>query len=184
MTTMADIELETPRLLLRPPRLEDFDAWAAFMASGDYLRYIGGEQPRPVAWRGLMTVIGSWAALGYGFFSVYEKASGRWIGRLGPWQPEGWPGTEVGWSIAPSEAGKGYASEGAAAAIDWSFQHLGWTEVIHTIDADNAASKRVAAKLGSRYLRQGRLPEPFHEKEVEVWGQSREDWLARRGGAA
>lgn len=186
MMTIADIELETPRLLLRPPRLEDFDAWAQFMSAGDYLQYIGGPQPRPVAWRGLMSVIGSWAALGYGFFSVFEKSSGRWIGRLGPWQPDGWPGTEVGWGIVESAGGQGYASEGAAASIDWAFDHLGWSEVIHTIDAGNLASKGVARKLGSRYLRQDRLPEPFHEKEVEVWGQSREEWRARRkaGGAA
>ena len=131
-------------------------AWAGFMASGDYLRYIGGPQGRPLAWRGLMSVIGSWAALGYGFFSVFEKSSGRWIGRLGPWQPEGWPGTEVGWGIVESEGGKGYASEGAAAAIDWAFDRLDWSEVIHTIDTGNLASKGVAAKLGSRYLRQDR----------------------------
>ncbi|MET4730933.1 RimJ/RimL family protein N-acetyltransferase [Lysobacter enzymogenes] len=184
MMTIADIELETPRLILRPPRLEDFDAWADFMSAGDYLQYIGGPQPRPIAWRGMMSVIGSWAALGYGFFSVYEKSSGRWIGRLGPWQPEGWPGTEVGWGIVESEGGKGYASEGATAAIDWAFDHLGWSEVIHTIDAGNLASKGVARKLGSRYLRQDRLPEPFHEKEVEVWGQSREEWRARRKAGA
>ncbi len=177
--TIPDIRLETPRLILRPPRLDDFDDWAAFMDAGDYLRYIGGPQPRSVAWRGLMSVIGSWAAYGYGFFSVYEKTSGRWIGRLGPWQPDGWPGTEVGWGIVESEGGKGYGTEGAAAATDWAFEHLGWSEVIHTIDADNLPSKGVAAKLGSRYMRQDRLPAPA-DIEVEVWGQTREEWQARR----
>ena len=34
-------------------------------------------------------------------FSVFEKDSGRWIGRLGPWEPHGWPGKEVGWGIVP-----------------------------------------------------------------------------------
>jgi RimJ/RimL family protein N-acetyltransferase len=123
-----------------------------------------------------MTVMGSWSAHGYGFFSVIEKSSGEWVGRLGPWQPEGWPGTEVGWGIKESEAGKGYASEGAAAAIRWAFEHLGWSEVIHTIAEDNVTSKRVAEKLGSRYLRMGRMAEPYDKVLVEIWGQSRHDW--------
>lgn len=113
-------------------------------------------------------------------FSVIEKVSGRWVGRVGPWQPEGWPGTEVGWSIAREAWGRGYAPEAAAVCIDWVFDHLGWDEVIHTIDPENAKSKAVAAKLGSTYLRMDRLPEPHHEKPVEVWGQTRAAWQARR----
>ena len=77
--------------------------------------------------------------------------------------------------------GRGYAPEAAAACIDWAFDTLGWSEVIHTISPDNANSKAVAAKLGSRFLRMDRLPAP-HEFEVEVWGQTREQWRAHRGG--
>ena len=76
--------------------------------------------------------------------------------------------------------GRGYAPEAAAASTDWAFDHLGWSEVIHTIDPDNANSKTVAAKLGSTYLRMDRLPEPHHEKPVEVWGQTRTQWQARK----
>lgn len=177
---IPDVQLETERLVLRLPQGQDFEAWAAFMADVDRTRYIGGAQPRSLAWRGLMTMVGSWAVLGFGMFSVIEKSSGRWIGRLGPWQPEGWPGTEVGWSIVSDAGGKGYATEGATAAIDWAFDTLGWSEVIHTIDPANAASKGVAAKLGSRYLRMDRLPAPHDANQVEVWGQSREEWFARR----
>src|SRR5690606_24170292 len=108
------------------------------------------------------------------------KATGRWVGRLGPWQPEGWPGTEVGWSIAREHWGKGFAPEGATAAVDWAFDQLGWSEVIHTIDEDNRNSKTVAAKLGSRFLRTGWLPAPEDARPVEIWGQSREEWIARR----
>lgn len=171
--------IETTRLILRPPRIEDFDQWATFMADVERTRYIGGEQPRPVAWRSFAAMVGTWALQGFGMFSVIEKRSGRWVGRLGPWCPEGWPGTEVGWSIVTDAGRQGYATEGSTAAIDWAFDHLGWSEVIHTIDSGNAASKAVAAKLGSTYLRQNRLPPP-HEGEVEVWGQSRDQWCARQ----
>lgn len=181
---IPDTRLETERLILRLPRNEDLDAWARFMADEETTRYIGGVQPRPMAWRALAAMLGSWHLQGFAMFSVIEKSSGNWIGRIGPWQPEGWPGTEVGWSLFREHWGKGYASEAARATIDWAFDNLGWSEVIHTILPDNVASKGVAAKLGSRYLRMGRLPEPHHENPVEIWGQTREQWLARtRQGA-
>ena len=89
---------------------------------------------------------GAWAMQGFAMFSIIEKSSGRWIGRLGPWVPEGWPGTEVGWGLLRDAWGKGYATEGATAAIDWAFAHLGWSEVIHTIGPENVASQAVASE--------------------------------------
>jgi len=176
--------IETARLILRPTLREDFDGWAALMADEDTARFIGGVQTRPVAWRGFLTMAGAWAMQGFAMFSIIEKSSGRWIGRLGPWVPEGWPGTEVGWALLRDAWGKGYAVEGATAAIDWAFAHLGWSEVIHTIGPENVASQAVARKLGSRNLRAGRLPAPFEHVPVDVWGQSREEWFARRAEAS
>lgn len=177
---LSRFQIETPRLLLRLPRREDYEAWAAFGADGEATRYIGGVQARSRAWRSLAATLGSWHLQGLGMFSVIEKTSGRWVGRVGPWQPEGWPGTEVGWSIAREAWGRGYAPEAASASIEWAFEHLRWQEVIHTIDPQNANSKAVAAKLGSTYWRMDRLPEPHHEKPVEVWGQTRAQSQARR----
>ncbi|HET6397866.1 MAG TPA: GNAT family N-acetyltransferase [Pseudoxanthomonas sp.] len=173
-------QLETARLLLRLPQAEDFEAWAAFKADEEANRFIGGTEPRAVAWRGLAAMVGAWSLRGFAMFSVIEKESGRWVGRVGPWQPEGWPGTEVGWSLVRERWGRGYATEAATACIDWAFDALGWDEVIHTIAPDNHGSKAVAARLGSRFLRMGRLPEPHHDKAVEIWGQSRVQWRARR----
>ncbi|HEY0232095.1 MAG TPA: GNAT family N-acetyltransferase [Dokdonella sp.] len=178
--SIFDIRLETERLILRPTAAEDFDGWAAFMGDAQAAHHVGGQQPRALAWRGFLSMAGAWQMQGYAMFSVIEKSSGRWVGRLGPWMPEGWPGTEVGWGIVREAWGRGYATEGAIAAIDWAFEHLGWTEVIHTIAPDNAASQGVARKLGSRNLREGRLPAPFEHVAVDIWGQSREEWFARR----
>jgi len=171
--------LETARLILRPTRAEDFDGWAEMMADPEAARFLGGVQPRPAAWRGFIGMAGAWAIQGFAMFSVIEKTTGRWIGRLGPWQPEGWPGTEIGWGLCRAAWGKGYATEGAAAAIDWAFDHLGWTEVIHCILPENDPSKAVARRLGSRFLNMGRLPAPFDAPEVEIWGQTREEWRRR-----
>jgi RimJ/RimL family protein N-acetyltransferase len=173
-------QLETPRLFLRPPRLEDFDAWASFLEDEAATQYIGGHQPRPTAWRSFMTMCGCWHMTGIAMFSVIEKSSGKWVGRLGPWFPEGWPQAEVGWGIAREHWGKGYASEGAAAAIDYAFDVLGWDSVIHCIDDGNLASQAVARKLGSTYLRRVRMPVPFDQMPIDAWGQTREQWQQNR----
>lgn len=173
--------IETDRLVLRPPSETDFEPWAALMADAEHVRYIGGPQPRAVVWRGLMTMIGCWASRGYGMFSVIEKSSGRWIGRAGPWCPEGWPDTEIGWSFLRDAGGRGYATEAATAATDWAFEVLGWTRIIHSIDPENTPSIAVAKRLGSTRTGGGYvLPPPFDTTFVELWGQSREQWRARR----
>lgn len=172
--------LETPRLLLRPPALADFERWAELAADAEVTRYIGGLQARAVAWRSFAAMVGMWSLTGIAMFSVIEKASGRWVGRLGPWRPEGWPGTEVGWSLHRDAWGKGYATEGARAAIDYAFDVLGWDEVIHCIDPANTNSQRVARRLGSTLRGPVRLPAPFEGEPSEVWGQSRAQWRSRR----
>jgi RimJ/RimL family protein N-acetyltransferase len=174
--------LETARLILRPQRPEDFEPWADFMADETATRFIGGTQTRSQAWRGFMSVAGAWAMTGVAMFSVIEKESGRWVGRLGPWTPADWPGTEVGWGLIRDCWGRGYATEGAAAAIDFAFDRLGWTEVIHCIDPANAASQSVARRLGSAVRGRGRLPAPYDDIEVDIWAQSREAWRAKRAG--
>jgi RimJ/RimL family protein N-acetyltransferase len=94
--------LETRRLILRAPELKDLDAYAEFMADEQSARFIGGVQSRSEAWRGLCQLAGSWYLNGYSMFSVVLKSNGRWIGRVGPWMPADWPGTEVGWAVKAS----------------------------------------------------------------------------------
>jgi RimJ/RimL family protein N-acetyltransferase len=179
MPTFDDLRLDTPRLILRPPRVEDLDAWAEMMLDEPTARFIGGVMPRPVCWRQLMTMIGAWHSQGFAMFSVIEKASGRWIGRLGPWQPDGWPGFEIGWAIVREYWGRGYAVEGAIATTNWAFDHLDRSNIIHSIAPENLPSQRVAQKLGSRHLGPGKLPAPFADDPVDLWGQTREEWRSR-----
>lgn len=176
---VSAFEITTERLVLRPPREEDFAGWAAFAADPRAMEFLGGVQPSSVAWRGFVGAVGGWHVQGFGILSVIERATGEWVGRLGTIQPYGWPGTEVGWGIVSSRWGRGYATEGAAAAIDFAVDRLGWAEVIHCIEDANLSSIRVAEKLGSRRLRTARLPPP-NEVEVAVWGQTAAEWRARR----
>ncbi len=172
--------LETARLILRVPDHTDFAAWAALDEDEVATRHIGGVQSRFTTWNKLLAAIGAWHVQGFSTFSVIENASGRWVGRVGPLHPEGWPGDEIGWTLAREAWGKGYATEAAIAAIDWTFANLGWPRIIHCIAPDNAASQAVARRLGSSRIGPGHLPAPYEDDPIEIWGQSREQWEAHR----
>ncbi|MDE1886286.1 MAG: GNAT family N-acetyltransferase [Xanthomonadaceae bacterium] len=172
--------IETARLILRQPAAADFEGYAQMFADADNVRHIGGQLARGAAWRRFLQMPGAWMVQGFAMFSVIDKASGEWLGQAGPWQPDGWPGSEVGWSFRRSAWGQGYAREAATASIDWAFANLGWTDVIHCIDSENAPSQALATRLGSRILRRTNLPAPFEDAIVDVWGQTREEWFARR----
>lgn len=176
----TDIRIETERLILRPPRIEDFERYAQQQADPNAMRFLGGVVPRHAAWRKFLQMPGAWAVQGFAMFSVLEKSSGRWMGQMGPWQPDGWPGTEIGYAFHPDAWGQGYAVESGAAAMAWAFETLGWSEVIHCIDPGNVASQKVAQRLGSANRGPGRLPAPLDDHPIHIWGQSREDWAANR----
>ena len=176
---MSAITLETDRLILRQPGLEDFEPLAAMMADAETTRFIGGQQEPAIVWRSLCGIVGHWSLRGYGFFSVWEKQTGTWLGRVGPWYPHGWPQPEIGWSLNRASWGKGYATEAATATMDWAFDTLGWADVVHLIHADNHPSQAVARKLGSRDL--GREVEVAgFGFRVDLWGQTAEDWRRHR----
>lgn len=172
--------LHTERLILRPIALEDFPRWAEMMADPEAARYLGGAQPAATAWRGFMTMAGAWSLTGISMFSLEDRETGLWLGRIGPWRPHGWPGNEVGWGLHPEAQGKGYGVEAATAALDYAFDVLDWSDVIHCIDPDNTPSQRLAERVGSRNLGPTRMPPPFDHLAVDAWGQTREEWRARR----
>ncbi len=144
------------------------------------MRFLGGVQSRAAAWRSLCGMAGAWTIRGFSMFAVTLRDSGRWIGRIGPHQPEGWPGTEIGWGLARAHAGKGYALEAAVATMNYAVDVLRWDDVIHTIDPDNAGSIALAQRLGSTNRGPVSLPAPLEGFRVDAWGQTAAQWRARR----
>jgi RimJ/RimL family protein N-acetyltransferase len=147
--------LETARLVLRAITADDLPAYAAMMAHGPTVRFLGGATlTREEAWRKLLTNPGMWAWLGYGYWAIERKADGRLIGQLGfgEFRRDLVPAIEtipeMGWAFHLDEAGQGYASEAAAAALAWIDATLAPDEIVAIIDPDNAASIRVAEKAG------------------------------------
>ncbi len=172
--------LMTERLILRPPSAEDFEEWAAFHADAKTMRFLGGVQSRSVAWRGLCAMAGAWPICGFAMFSLLRRDTGQWIGRVGPWQPEGWPGAEIAWGLSREHEGMGFAQEAAIAAMDYAFDILRWDAAIHIIDPENTASIALALRLGSSNQGPTKLPAPFGDFRVDAYGQSRDTWKNAR----
>jgi RimJ/RimL family protein N-acetyltransferase len=165
--------IETERLILRPWRATDIAPNTAMLSDPGTARFITADH-KPVTeelngWRNAAIMAGHWALHGFGMFVVEDRASYRYVGRVGPWCPPTWPGFEVGWGIAKEFRGKGYAVEAARASIDWVFSNFEIDEVIHCIEPENAASQAVARKLGAKI-----------EGEAQLLGHAADRWVTRR----
>jgi RimJ/RimL family protein N-acetyltransferase len=144
------IELETERLNLRMFREDDLERYAAICADTEVTRYLsdGKALTRAEAWRQMAMIIGHWQLRGYGIWAVEERKSKDLVGRIGFFNPEGWPGFELGWVLGREHWGKGYASEGARRAMDYAFTDMNREHVISLIHPDNRGSIRVAERIG------------------------------------
>jgi RimJ/RimL family protein N-acetyltransferase len=149
--------IETERLLLRGHGIEDFPAYAAMWADPVVTRFIGGAPlSQEEAWAKFLRVAGHWALLGYGFWAIEEKASGKRIGEAGilnvkrDIKPSIHDVPEIGWGLLPEAHGRGYATEAVRAIMDWAENRFGKTRMVCIIDPDNDASLRVAMRCGFR----------------------------------
>jgi RimJ/RimL family protein N-acetyltransferase len=146
---MQPPRLETDRLLLREFRPEDVGPHLASTRDPDVQQFLGGVREPYDAFLGLAAHAGHWALRGYGGWAVATRDDpDAMIGRVGLWEPEGWPGLEIGWKLHREAWGHGYATEAARAAIGWAWTVLDAPELISLIHPDNHASQRVAQRLG------------------------------------
>jgi RimJ/RimL family protein N-acetyltransferase len=147
--------LETERLILRGHTLDDFPAYAAMWGTEEVTRFIGGKpNTEEEAWAKFMRMAGQWTMLGFGFFAVEERATGRFIGETGfvegrrVIEPSLIGVPEIGWGFAPDVHGKGYAFEAASAARDWGETRFGNVAMRCIIAPENGPSLKLAGKLG------------------------------------
>ena len=171
--------VETARLLLRLPEASDAQPLLEIHEHPDVIKYVlSGASPGGItgAWRSIATMLGHWQMRGYGQWTVVEKATGDVVGRVGLWNPEGWPGIELGWITRRSRWGHGFATEAARAALGWTWHHVDTDHVISIIQPDNIASIRVAEKIGESLER----TEVRNGAEVHIFGIMRpvQSWFS------
>lgn len=118
-------------------------------------RLIGGKpSTEQQAWMRVMSYLGHWSLMNFGYWLVEEKASGAFVGEIGfadfkrDMQPPIQGTAELGWALSPAMQGKGYATEALQCALAWGKTHLPSKQVNCIIHPDNLASLRVAAKCG------------------------------------
>ena len=138
--------LTTERLTLRPLRYEDFPAYAAFLAT-DRAWGMGGPHGVRTAWEYFCNDTAQWTLLGMGGLMI-ETKGGAVIGQSAVCHGPIFPEPELGWFLYDGHEGQGYATEAAAAMRDWAFGPRGLTALVSYIERANAASIRVAERLG------------------------------------
>jgi RimJ/RimL family protein N-acetyltransferase len=167
--------LETERLLLRPPTLDDAERAGELLGDPEVMRFIGGTAP-PEAWEGIVERwLVRWEANGFGPFIVERRDDGRFVGRVGmhvwdtrTWVPSTWADAgdfgqpELGWALARAMWGSGYATEAARAVQEW----VQVESLVSVIAPANVASQRVAEKLGGVPAETVRL---FDTGDAVVW---------------
>jgi RimJ/RimL family protein N-acetyltransferase len=148
--------LDTQRLRLRAHTLEDFPAYAAMRADPAVMAHLGKGDllSEEDSWAKFQAMPGHWSLVQYGYWAIVEKASGAYLGNIGyadkkrPASHAASGAPEMGWALAASAHGKGYASEALAAALTWGREHFGPARVVCVISDDNDASIRLAERNG------------------------------------
>jgi RimJ/RimL family protein N-acetyltransferase len=154
-------QIETERLLLRLPRLEDADALLDLVGDEAVMRAVGSEPGGiDVAIEHLERWLRRWEANGMGPFLVLAKGDALILGRVGPlvWNTRTWETAaladagddavvELGWAVGSAHWGHGYAPEAARAVRQWVYDARGVERLISLIDPANTKSARVAEKL-------------------------------------
>jgi RimJ/RimL family protein N-acetyltransferase len=174
--------LETERLLLRLPEVDDVEGYMAVFGDPEVVASLGmAPQSRAENLAGIQRMRRHWERHGIGLFSVVRKEDERLLGRTGflLWDPERWVSamredldgeleTEIGWTLGSGYWGRGYATEAAIACRDWALGELGLTRLVSVIAPGNAASIRVAEKIGETFERED-LPGPYFDRQVDLY---------------
>jgi ribosomal-protein-alanine N-acetyltransferase len=150
---MTPITLSTPRLILRPWRDDDAELFAAMFVDPKVMQFLGpAPTDRAAIDAGIQRTKAHFAAHGFGWWAVEVPGVAPFIGFIGLAVPRFeapfMPAVEVGWRLARAHWGKGYATEGARAALEFGFTQLGLEEIVAFTVPANARSLRVMERLG------------------------------------
>ena len=174
--------VETERLVLRPWTEADLVPLAAIFEEAAFWQYpFGRGLTRDETEQFLERQFGHWDAHGFGSWAAELKPGRRLIGYIGlavpSWLPEVMPAVEVGWRLDPRHWGRGLATEGGRASLRHGFSHLGLDRIIAIVMPENAASRRVMAKLGM--VPASTICDAEREVDVEIHEIAGAAWAVR-----
>ncbi len=144
--------LRSQRLLLRAWQASDREPFAALNADARVMEHYPEPYSRERSDAFADRIEAGWQQHGYGLWAVERLDQGCFIGYLGLWPatfPAPFtPAVEVGWRLAVQHWGSGFATEGAAAALEFGFLTLGLAEIVSFTARRNVRSWRVMQRLG------------------------------------
>lgn len=152
----SSIRIETARLVLDLHGVEHFGPLARMWSDPSVVRHIGAPSTAQESWARLLRYRGLWPLLGYGYWALTEKASGRFVGDLGfadfyrAIEPPIHGVPEAGWVLAPWAHRRGFATEALTAALDWLDRQTQHERSVCLIAPENEASLRLARRCGFR----------------------------------
>ena len=168
--------LETERLILRPFRDDDTDAYFRVLDSAQVREslHLSETLDRSDAWQQMAWFLGQWVLRGTGHWALEERSTGDFLGRAGLHHPErpDWPGVEVGWVLHPDYWGRGYATEAGAEAIRYAFEELDLEQVYSCILPENRQSQAVAQRLDMELVEE-RVMAYFPSAAHGIWSRTR-----------
>lgn len=182
MAVPIKARIETERLVLRRWEAGDLEPYAAICADREVMRWIGDGTTRTVeeCAASIKRFEQMWEERGFGPFAVELRRTGRLVGFNGflspDFLPEILPAVEIGWRLARNVWGQGLATEGAAAALHFGFDTLGFERVVSIYQIGNSASGRVMEKLGMRLERE--TVDPANGRPLRVCEVYKSDFLA------
>jgi len=158
-------QIGTGRLLLRSWRESDLEPWAAMNADPQVRRYLGPvlSYEQAAAWA--LNFQDHLDRYGFGFWALQIRASGEFVGFTGLSTMDDRPDVELGWRLARSAWGHGYATEAARAALAYGFGVVGLSEVLAVTMAENRRSRALMERLGMVYDPAGDFDDPDVEEE-------------------
>lgn len=167
--------LRTERLILRPWQDDDLEPFAALNSDPEVMEYFPSLLSRAQSDAMAERIRTHFERHGFGLWAVEVPGVAPFIGFTGLHRPSFMPGVEVGWRLARSHWGAGYATEAARASLAWGFAQLDLPEIIAMVVPDNHRSQRVMAKLGMQRDPTGDFDHPM----IPVDSPRRAHWLFR-----
>ncbi|MFJ9871304.1 GNAT family N-acetyltransferase [Streptomyces sp. NPDC101165] len=144
-------ELRTDRLLLRRWRESDLEPWAAMNADPEVREHLGELLTREQSDAAVAEMQAEFDGRGFGWWALEARESGEFIGRVGLDEVSDdmpFAGVDIGWRLARSAWGHGYATEAALACLAFGFETLGLPEVLASTTVNNLRSQAVMRRIG------------------------------------
>ncbi len=169
---MRNYLIETERLGLRDWTLDDIAPMAKINLSKNVMRYFPGTQDENATADFVQRMIALYNDKGYCFFATELLATSEFIGFIGlsyfDLDLDFCPCVEIGWRLDEKHWGKGYATEGARATLDFGFNNLGLKKITSIASSINTPSIHVMQKLGMKYVKEFDHPKLLEFKKLKT----------------